>query len=69
MKDAAFVGGVGGTFDGDGEVAEVVGVGDGAYAGYGLGYETLGFLCKYLSLVEMLIFVLTDLLRQTEMCK
>ena len=44
MKHAAFVGGVGGTFDGDGEVAEVVGVGDGAYAGYGLGYEALGFL-------------------------
>ena len=32
MEDAAFVGGVGGAFDGDREVAQIVGVGDGADA-------------------------------------
>jgi hypothetical protein len=47
LEDAAFVGGVAGAFDGDGEVAQVVGVGGGADAGYGLGDEALGFLRYY----------------------
>ena len=44
LENAAFVGGVGGTFDGDAEVAEVVGVRGGRDAGYGFGDEALGFL-------------------------
>ena len=44
LEDAAFVGRVAGAFDGHGEVAQVVLVGDGGDAGHGLGYEALRFL-------------------------
>lgn len=41
-----FVGGIVGSFDCDCEVAEVVGVGSGGYAGYGVSDEALCFLMK-----------------------
>jgi len=37
LEDATFVGGVRGAFDGDGEVAQVVLVGDGGNACHGFG--------------------------------
>lgn len=46
LEDAPFVGRVGGAFDGDGEVAQIVCVGDGLDACYWFGYEALGFLSE-----------------------